>query len=68
MGMTPKQIQKALREKDRTMADIARRTRVTRTTVWKNVHKIRGSTSARVQKAIAREIGVSREDVFGLSA
>lgn len=68
MALSSTQIKKALRDRRLNMADIARRLDVSPTTVWKNVHKIRGATSARVQEEIARSIDSTRDDVFGTAA
>lgn len=65
MALSSTQIKKALRDRKLNMAVIARRLDVSPQTVWKNVHKIRGATSARVQDEIARSIDMDREDVFG---
>jgi hypothetical protein len=68
MALSSSQIKKALRDRRLNMSVIARRLDVSPTTVWKNVHKIRGATSARVQEEIARSIDLSRHDVFGTAA
>lgn len=65
MALSPTQIKKALRRKELNMAVIARRLNVSPTTVWKSVHKVRGSTSARVQEEIARALEMDRDEVFG---
>lgn len=68
MALSSTQIKKGLRERKLNMADIARRLGVAPTTVWKNVHKVRGGTSARVQTEIARALDMDREEVFGTAA
>jgi DNA-binding Lrp family transcriptional regulator len=65
MALSSTQIKKGLRDKRLNMAVIARRLDVSPTTVWKNVHKIRGATSARVQEEIALALEMDREEVFG---
>ena len=65
MALSSAQIKKGLRERKLNMAEIARRLKVSPTTVWKNVHKVRGGTSARVQEEIAGALEMDREDVFG---
>lgn len=66
--MSSTQIKKGLRDKRLNMAVIARRLKVSPTTVWKNVHKVRGGTSKRVQTEIARALDMDREEVFGTAA
>lgn len=68
MALSSTQIKKGLRDKRLNMAIIARRLNVSHTTVWKNVYKVRGATSARVQEEIARSLEMSREEVFGNAA
>lgn len=68
MALSSTQIKKGLRERKLNMAAIARRLDVSPTTVWKNVHKVRGGTSARVQEEIARALEMDREEVFGSAA
>lgn len=68
MGLSSTQIKKGLKERRLNMARIAERLGVSHTTVWKNVHKVRGATSARVQEEIARSLEMSREEVFGTAA
>jgi predicted transcriptional regulator len=65
MALSSTQIKKGLRERKLNMAEIARRLDVSPTTVWKNVHKVRGAKSARVQEEIARALEMNREEVFG---
>lgn len=68
MALSSTQIKKGLRDKRLNMAAIARRLKVSPTTVWKNVHKVRGGTSARVQEEIAKALDMEREEVFGDAA
>lgn len=68
MALSSTQIKKGLRDRKLNMAEIARRLDVSPTTVWKNVHKIRGATSARVQEEIATALEMDRDDVFGTAA
>jgi len=68
MALSSTQIKKGLRDKQLNMAVIARRLKVSPTTVWKNVHKVRGGTSARVQKEIARALEMNVGEVFGTAA
>lgn len=68
MALSSTQIKKGLRERELNMSVIARRLSVSPTTVWKNVHKVRGGTSARVQEEIARALDMDREEVFGAAA
>lgn len=68
MALSSTQIKKALRDRKLNMAAVARRLDVSPQTVWKNVHKIRGATSARVQEGIASAIDMNREEVFGDAA
>lgn len=68
MALSSTQIKKGLRERKLNMADIARRLDVSPTTVWKNVHKVRGGTSARVQEEIAKALEMDRDEVFGTAA
>lgn len=68
MALSSTQIKKGLRDRKLNMAEIARRLDVSPTTVWRNVHKIRGHTSARVQEEIARALEMDREEVFGTAA
>lgn len=68
MALSSTQIKKGLRDKQLNMAVIARRLKVSPTTVWKNVHKVRGAKSARVQEEIARALEMDREEVFGSAA
>jgi transcriptional regulator with XRE-family HTH domain len=68
MALSSTQIKKGLRDKKLNMSRIAERLGVSHTTVWKNVHKVRGGTSARVQEEIARVLEMDREEVFGAAA
>lgn len=68
MALSARQIQKGLKEKGLTMSDIARELEISHTTVWKNVHKIRGATSRRVQDAIAEKLGRDRREIFQSAA
>lgn len=68
MALSSTQIKKGLRDKKLNMSAIARRLGVSPTSVWKNVHKVRGGTSARVQEEIARALEMDREEVFGTAA
>lgn len=68
MALSSTQIKKGLRDRKLNMAAIARRLKVSPTTVWKNVHKVRGGTSARVQEEIASALEMDRDDVFGSAA
>lgn len=68
MALSSTQIKKGLRARELNMSVIARRLDVSPTTVWKNVHKVRGGTSARVQEEIARALEMDREEVFGTAA
>lgn len=63
--MSSTQIKKRLRERKLNMARVAEQLDVAPQTVWKNVHKIRGATSARVQEGIAAALGMERDEVFG---
>jgi transcriptional regulator with XRE-family HTH domain len=68
MALSSTQIKKALRARELNMAVIARRLKVSPTTVWKNVHKVKGGKSARVQEEIARSLEMDVEQVFGTAA
>lgn len=68
MALSSTQIKKGLRDKRLNMSAIARRLKVSPTTVWKNVHKVRGGSSARVQEEIAKALDMEREEVFGDAA
>lgn len=68
MALSSTQIKKGLRDKKLNMAVIARRLKVSPTTVWKNVHKVRGGSSARVQEEIASALDMDRDEVFGTAA
>jgi transcriptional regulator with XRE-family HTH domain len=68
MALSSTQIKKGLRDRQLNMAEIARRLKVSPTTVWKNVHKVRGGKSARVQEEIARALEMDRDEVFGTAA
>ena len=68
MALSSTQIKKALRARELNMSVIARRLDVSPTTVWKNVHKVRGGTSARVQEEIARALEMDVDEVFGTAA
>jgi hypothetical protein len=67
VALSTSQIKKRLKDLGITLDDIGSSLvpPVTQQTVWKNVMKIRGATSARVQEAIASRLGLSREEVFG---
>lgn len=68
MALSSTQIKKGLRDRQLNMNVIARRLNVSPTTVWKNVHKVKGGKSARVQEEIARALEMDREEVFGAVA
>jgi len=68
MALSSTQIKKGLRDKKLNMSLIAKRLKVSPTTVWKNVHKVRGGTSARVQEEIAKALEMDRDEVFGTAA
>lgn len=68
MALSSTQIKKGLRDRGLNMSEVARRLNVSSQTVWKNVHKIRGAQSARVQEEIARALELDREIVFGEKA
>lgn len=67
MPMTPEEIKKELAARDLSMAAIGRRLRpkVTRVSVARVVEQTPGSTSERIQNAVASAIGKTRDEVFG---
>jgi hypothetical protein len=70
MAMTPGQIKKELRKRKISMSAVGRRLRppVKPVSVHRVVYRIRGGTSARIQRAIAKAIGKEVEEVFGEAA
>ena len=70
MPMTPDEIKEAMAERGVTQAAIARRLRpkVAPVSVYRVVHKIPGSKSARIERAVAKAIGRTPEEVFGNAA
>lgn len=68
MALSSTQIKKGLRDHRLNMSEVARRLNVSPQTVWKNVHKIRGARSVRVQEEIARALEMDLEEVFGEKA
>lgn len=70
MPMTPDEIKRELEARKLSMAAVGRRLRpkVSRVSVARVVHQIPGSTSERIQSAVANAIGKTRDEVFGNAA
>ncbi len=66
MPMTPDEIKAELADRKLSMAAIGRRLRpkVSRVSVTRVVDQIPGSSSERIQNAVAHAIGKTREEVF----
>lgn len=70
MALSPDEIKKELQGRGLSMSAVGRRLRppVSPKNVAANVYQLRGQTSARVRRAIAKAIGMNEEAVFGAVA
>lgn len=71
MAMTPEQIKQELARRKISYSILALRAKPTplsTSTIYKNVHQIRGAKSSKARKLIAQAINRSEEEVFGEAA
>jgi hypothetical protein len=71
MPMSPEEIKKELESRGLTYEKVGRRARpkpLSSSTIYKNIHRIPGATSARARRLIAASIGRTYDEVYGEAA